>query len=519
MQRNTRGTNSSKVKKNNENLGYLGLDSSKQATRRQQRIQQFKTQNDQPSLNTGNDATVMIQTQTATVAPQQVKPGNFGQSISLPPDIQQKINQWREKRALKEQQEQDRISKLQQQLQQLQSQQQYQYKPQSQHQSQPQSQYQSQPQPQYQSQPQPQPPQENNDGTTTSSSSSSSSPPPVLVIPVAKTTLKHQSMPLNNNNDSGSGSGNPPAELATPISFNHPRNMYHSQHPPPQLQAQSDPVIEPNDNSGIGVNQLFDASNQDILKKQVEFEVKKVLDLLKKERPELVNQSEVMNIVNQKTRKFEESLQQFNVREQRLREMVDQMNISIRAVQSNVDQTKIQVGGTYLTEEVMKSWVSHFFGEQVGPITTELRSNLSASEEKTHNIITQHSKSTEDAIKTLDARLQHALQSLSSTDNNIKTLEIKFQNTLQSISESLYCVYGTVMEVTPLYEKPDEKSKEISKCNRGDVLLLTYPIFKNGNDRWMKVRTVDQSTAQLGESWVPVFQNDVAYVGGFKMTP
>jgi len=121
---------------------------------------------------------------------------------------------------------------------------------------------------------------------------------------------------------------------------------------------------------------LFDPQQQEILRGQVDFEVKRVLDQLKKERPELSNQADIMNAVAQKTRSFEESLQQFNIREQRLLDMIDQMNVKIKAVQSNVDNTKSENGGQFITENVMKSWVSFFLSEQMANVKTgDIRKN------------------------------------------------------------------------------------------------------------------------------------------------
>lgn len=246
---------------------------------------------------------------------------------------------------------------------------------------------------------------------------------------------------------------------------------------------------------------LFDSTNQEILKTMVSHEVKQVLDQLKKERPELLNQDEVMTNLNTKTRGFEDTLQQFNVKEQRLRETVDQLNITVKAVQTNIDNFKHETGGAGVTEEVMRSWVSHFFNEQVGVLKKDFQTEIGKLSDKV-------SASQSGAVNS---------NSLKTIESNLKLLENKFQNTLQTIYESVAFVYGQVMEEVKVHEKPDSKSKTITKAAVGDRVMLYYPVVKDDNNRWMKVRTVDPESAQLADGYVPVFQNNVVYVGNFKM--
>ncbi|NDJ15515.1 MAG: hypothetical protein EBY17_30800 [Acidobacteriia bacterium] len=233
---------------------------------------------------------------------------------------------------------------------------------------------------------------------------------------------------------------------------------------------------------------LFDGTAQDILKGQVDFEVKRVLDLLKKERPELLGQADLMNLLAQKTRKWEENLQQFHVREQRLRDTVDQLCVTIKAVQSNVDQVKNESGGTVLTEESMRAWVPFFFNEQMSLVKAEWREDFVKIENKVVAAVTA-----------------------------LNALESKMQNTLQNLVEASSFVYGVMLQDSGLYEKPDSQSKEVSRVLSGQWLMLAYPIVSVGNDRWMKVRTVHQDTAQLGEAWVPVLYEGTPYVGQFTL--
>jgi phage shock protein A len=254
---------------------------------------------------------------------------------------------------------------------------------------------------------------------------------------------------------------------------------------------------------------------------------------LKKERPELVNQAEVMNIVNQKTRKFEDSLQQFNVREQRLRESVDQFHVTIKAVQTNIDAIKHESGGAGITEDVMRSWVSHFFNEQIGMLKKDIQTDFNNVTEKIHynnneiqktlEKMSHNSKESSEEIQNEFTKVYEKLASVIKNNDfktleaNLQLLEKKFQNTLQNIFESVTFVYGTVVEEVAIYEKSDKKAKEICKAQPGDKLLLCYPIFKDGNNRWMKTRTVDAESAQLAEGWVPVFFDDTVFVNSFHL--
>lgn len=480
---------------NNEYLGFLGgQEASKQISRRQQRLQKFKNANPTPPLNTGVNATMMNVNQDADSDPTPVKvqPGNLSQSISLPADIQEKINKWRETRQQKEKQnasrqpstgvgqytdakgnsffsngsensESDEVRNIKPKVVDVNR------APTIQHVS------------------QSPPPSKTQPQVSHDSTNVSLNHPRQQVRPVITTT--DQPPVLSALPFSQSGNYAPPSSSIIQASF--PVSSISST---TSISPTTPALSQPSSN-------IFDASNQEIMRGQVEFEVKRVLDQLKKERPELVNQAEVMNIVNQKTRKFEESLQQFNVREQRLRDLVDQMNVTIKAVQSNVDHTKTENGGQFLTEEVMRSWVSFFFGEQIAAVKNELHADMSRTIDKLTSTSTSTQRPTE--LKTME--------------NNLRLLETKFQNTMQSIFEFVCFAYGTVLEEVALYESPETKSKEIIRCNPNDRLMVLYPILKSGNDRWMKVRTVNPETAQLGDAWVPILLNNVPHVGNFKL--
>lgn len=414
---------------------YLGFLSGQKNTQRNQRRQQFRKTNPMPPLNTGASGTMIISPEKPTIM---VNPTSISQSISLPPDIQEKINRWRENRS-------------------------------------------------------------KNDTSNASHGT---------LLDQNPKTQQQQTFRLSSNNPmqmtqmrgrliKSSVSTTPPSTLVTDVN---------------SFIAEEDEESQPNESEEFQPNEseefkkestkfsvknisLFDPQQQEIMRGQIEFEVKRVLDQLKKERPELTNQADIVNTVNQKTRVFEESLQQFNVREQRLRDMVDQMNVTIKAVQSNVDNTKYENGGQFITENVMKSWVSFFLSEQIANVKTELRSDIVRLNEKT----TQHTSD----LNTLETTLQ--------------LLETKLQNTLQTIFESILAVRASVLGPVSSYETTNTESKSVRSYTQGEELVLLYPIVKVGDDRWMKVKSVDPVSAQLSESWVPVLLNKVPLVGDFNL--
>jgi hypothetical protein len=429
----------------NESFGFLsGHENGKKTTQRSQRRQQFRKNNPTPPLNTGSSGTMITSPDKPSIT---VKPtSNISQSIALPPDIQDKINRWREKRL-----KQDQPTKTTPPIQQT--------RPSTS-------------------------PIQLSQVRGRLDNKSVIQPPPTLFVTddmnnfISEEDDQHVQDEVENSTSNLSGvSSLTPQQLTVP----QPLQLTSSQTLPQQTQLKS--------------ISLFDPQQQEIMRGQVEFEVKRVLDQLKKERPELTNQADIMNTVNQKTRIFEESLQQFNVREQRLRDMVDQMNVTIKAVQSNVDNTKAENGGQFVTEDVMKSWVSFFLGEQMANIKTELRSDIVRLNEKT----TQQSSD----LKTLET--------------TVHLLETKLQNTLQTIFESVLSVRGSVLNQVSSYESTNVDSSVRNTYNTGDELVIMYPIVKIGEDRWMKVKTVDSTTAQLSEAWIPVLLNQVPLVGNFKL--
>ena len=276
----------------------------------------------------------------------------------------------------------------------------------------------------------------------------------------------------NNNNNNKNASTNLPLSSSLPLSS-----------PPPPTALQS----------------LFDTTGQEILKGMVDVEVKKILDQLKKERPELLTQTDLMNQINLKNRKIEDSLQQFNIHNQRLKDTVDQLSISIKAVQSNIDHVKHESGGSGLTEEVMRSWVLHFFTEQIGNLKKDFQEEFYKTNEKINQF---------GGVKSNELKI---------VENNLKLLETKFQNTLQNIFESFCFVYATAVEKVSIYTFQDVKSTVINTINPGEEILLNYPILKDDNNRWMKARIVDRESAQLTEGYIPIFLNNVVLLNNFHL--
>lgn len=251
---------------------------------------------------------------------------------------------------------------------------------------------------------------------------------------------------------------------------------------------------------------LFDATTQDILKTMVSHEVRQILDQLKKERPELVNQADIMNNLNQKTRAFEDKLQEFKIQEQRLFDKVENLAINVKAVQTNVDDVKQESGGAGITEEVMRSWVLHFFNEQIGVLKRDIQDDINKVSDKISNV---------GAGGNVPGTLTKDMRTI---ESNLKLLENKFQNTLQTIYESVLFVYGSVIESeVNIYEKPDVQSNCITSVPRDTRLLLFYPITKDEKSKWMKVRLVDKDSAELCEGWVPVMYENTVFVANFEI--
>jgi hypothetical protein len=288
--------------------------------------------------------------------------------------------------------------------------------------------------------------------------------------------------------------------------------------PAPQIRKlPSAETKETRDTSGS----FFHPTNQEILKGIVSSEVNSVLDKLKTERPELVNQAEVMNIVTQRTRKFEDSLQQYNVREQRLRDKVENMEVTLRAVQGNIDEVKQDNGGTYITEDVMRSWVSHFFNEQ----TEEIRTNVQGELEKRFLASNQ----TNDKLGRTVIGLQEQVSMLRKDNDSLKeqnqslthvmdTANKTFENTVQNIYEASCFTYGKVVNDVKVYKDADATTEEAWDLTDGERVILYYPIEGDGeNNIWMKTRRVDVHNAGIEEGWVPIILGGDVFVGEFGL--
>ena len=412
--------------------------------------QQQQPQNQQqtiPQMNMGNSGTVMFANSALTDRNgQTVKPGDLSQGMDLPYDIQDKIKNWREKKLQKDQ-SRGLFPPF---------------------------------------------PQQSSMNTTPSYESIDQFQK--NVFPQSQTNqyqqIRLQQQPLQQQ------------QQQQPLQQQQPFQQQPFQQPLQQqapLAVQQETVFEETSQSSdesstkqTAVPSIFDAGMQEIMNRQIEFQVNKILDQLKKERPELTNQADIMTVVNQKIRKSEDMIQQMHVRNQRLSESVEQMNVKVKAVQSNVDQVKNQSGGTSLTEETMRSWVQFFLGEQLGLLKTDMND-------------------------VMNTKLEYLNTAMKTQEANTNVIDIKLQNTLQDMWESTFFVFGTVLTEVALYKESNKNSEEIRNCAVGEKLLLTYPILKFGEDRWMKVRNVDPLTAEITQAFVPVFLKSNVYVGNFHI--
>ena len=265
-------------------------------------------------------------------------------------------------------------------------------------------------------------------------------------------------------------------------------NPSHSLSPPPPPPPPPSPP--PN-------QLLFDPNIQEILKGMVEAHVKTTLDQLKNQRPELIGQNELSNILTQKSQNMEASLQQYNLREQRMKDDIDQFKITVKAIQQNVDSIRKEIGGAGVTEEVMRSYTAHFFGDQIGVLQKDIQVQFNNITERKTN-------------------------ELKALENNLKLLDTKFHNTLQNIFEKACFVFGHVVEEMNVYERCDVKSPSCGRVKAGEKILLYYPICE-GNDngqkgeKWMKTKLVHPDSAELTEGWVHVLFNHTVYVNQFSV--
>lgn len=467
---------------NNNNNNLSGSpEMNARSSRRQQRVQNFKNM---PSIitpaNNGLKGLMLNQNSTFEITPR-ANNATMATQLNIPDDIKEKLNRWREDRQKRQMMvsgdmNNDTVD--------YQSTQQPHKQP---HQPNHISQELRQPNAKISSPPSRSPPQP-----------SPTQPSPPQPSQTQLSENDHQELNKVTQNLDGyhefmSTGGKLPLELLDNKNFS---DSFSS--PPSQPQTkQANPTSS---SPPTALQSLFDTTGQEILKGMVEVEVKKVLDQLKKERPELVTQTDLINQINLKNRKVEDSLQQFNIHNQRLKDTVDQLSISIKAVQTNIDNVKHETGGGGgLTEDVMRSWVLHFFNEQIG----NLKKDFQEEYYKTNEKINQLSGGKSNELKIIE--------------NNVKLLETKLQNTLQNIFESVCFVYGTVVEKVSIYTLQDLKSTVIASINPGEEILLNYPIIKDGNDRWMKARVVDHESAQLAEGYIPIFLNNLVLLNNFHL--
>lgn len=275
-----------------------------------------------------------------------------------------------------------------------------------------------------------------------------------------------------------------------------------TQRPPPSLP--SPPLPQPTEASA---SSLFHPSNQEILKGMVATEVNLILDKLKAERPELVNQSEIMNIVNKSTRTFEDALQQSAIREQRLRDSFEKMEISFRAIQNNIDEIRQDSGTTFVDEKTMKSWVNHFFNDQIGQLQLSMSKDI-----KTNMQAFIQDKNT---ASTSVERLEKSVADLRAS---IDAINAQYQATVQKIYEQTCFTRGKVLRKLNVHRAQDSKSEVLYSVAENEMVALYYPIEnKENGDIWMKTRRVNPLNGALSEGWAPVMLANQVLIGEFTI--
>lgn len=272
--------------------------------------------------------------------------------------------------------------------------------------------------------------------------------------------------------------------------------------PPPIMRRQEQPVENSNTSS------IFHPSNQEIIKGIIASEVRATLDKLKTERRELVDQESALNQFSLRTLKVEENLQEFNIREQRLRDAVEKLEISIKATQTNVDEIKKDSNSAFVTEDVMRSWVKHFYNEQAEElrlkVADEIKKGVAAAQ-----------KPQEELEKLIVAAVNKKTIELS---QSIADVDRKFENTLQKIYTSTCFTIARAVNHVNVYENSDEKSRVLWDIKENQRVVLYYPLNIVGDRTiWIKTRRVNPDDAELSEGWVPIMLNGTVNLGDFGL--
>ena len=266
--------------------------------------------------------------------------------------------------------------------------------------------------------------------------------------------------------------------------------------------------VAPVVSQGPSVESIFHPTNQEILKGLIAGEVRNTLDRLKKERAELNGQEDVLTSMTQKLTTVEHNLQEFNMREQRLRDTVDQLEVSFRAIQANIDEIKHDSNSSFVTEDVMRSWVARFYAERTedmkAKVADEIRKGIQASQRR------------EEEIQKLITSA--VAQSIDGITRSVNDLERKFEHTAQKIYTTTCFTMATAVNAVKVYSSNDEKSKPLWEVKENERVMLFYPLdVREDKTIWIKTRRVNPDDAELSEGWIPLMLNGVINLGDFSL--
>ena len=230
-----------------------------------------------------------------------------------------------------------------------------------------------------------------------------------------------------------------------------------------------------------------------MLNNLIRTEVQVILDQMKKSNPDLQSREALIKSLDKKTLKYDDMLQQFSVNEQRLGDKVKNLSIKIQAIQSNLDNLHKDAGGTFVTEEQLKSWTAHYFSEHISSIKQSMWDDLNK---------------TKRAYQTQEAQYRHMIQEAS-----------------QQIFERTCYVRGTVMHDTGVdVFKPPQNSTDamvpVEKAwhfEKGEQVRVYYPIVERDDGLWMTTRRVDSTNAALEEGWIPIVYQSQVMLGEFQL--
>ena len=248
------------------------------------------------------------------------------------------------------------------------------------------------------------------------------------------------------------------------------------------------------DAASIPRTSMFHPSNREMLNNLIRTEVQTIMDQLKKSNPELQSKEALVKNLNDKTLKYDGILQQFSVNEQRLGDKVKDLSIKIQAIQSNLDDIHKDAGGTFVTEEQLKSWTAHYFSEHVSSIKQSLWDDLNKAKL---------------AYQTQETQYRRMIQE-------------ELAKASQQIFERTCFIKGTVMHDAgvDVFQLQNDTMVPVEKTwhfEKGQQVRIYYPIVERQDGLWMKTRRVDSTNASLEEGWIPIVYQSQVMLGEFQL--